>query len=210
MKIILKLSIITILSLFMTACNSKNDKVTTTKTTKQNNKVENILVKKIENDNIQLKDSLNNELSINANTTNDKKQSDAIVKTEILKSNANYSHYTKPTTTIKCLNYKIENNKRVCIEYGTVQLRCTKKEFVLETKISLINESKKTIFSKIYEKTIVKNQCPKLKHHITSANKVFKNKNIQKKKNNTKLAKIIAKEFVSDISINLSKPTQLN
>jgi len=210
MKTILKLSLLTILTLFLTACNNKSEKVDTSKNTKKNQKVENILVKNIIDDNIQLKSSLTKELSKNLNTIKDEKKSDATVKTQILKSNANYTHYLKPTTTIKCLNYKIENSKRVCIKYGTVELTCTKKEFIVKTKISLLNKSKETIFSKIYEETIVKNQCPKLKHHITTANKIYKNKNTQKRKNNTKLAKIIAKEFVSDISINLNKPTQLN
>jgi len=205
MKFVLNTLFIVVLSLFLVACSNKKNDLTNEKETKVNKKIEAIYISHIENDNLNLKEHLTKEINKqnNKKLATKKEKTDATIKTEILNSNMNFEYFYKPTNTEKCLNYKIVNNSRKCIEYGKVQIPCKKKEFNLETKIDLISKNKEVLFSKVYKQSFSKNVCKNIKYSFNPTYHIPANKDKLIKEYNTKLAKKIAKDSINDINLNI-------
>ncbi len=204
MKIISNTIISIFLGLFITACSVKNEKMSNKNIVVKNKEIETIYIQKIENDTLNLNEYLKEELlNLKKELTLNKNSSDAVIKTEILSSKMNFEHYYKQTDTIKCLSYRVTTNSRICIEYGKVKIPCNKKTFYLETKIDVIKQNKELLFSKVYKKTFSSNSCTKIKDSFKPSYKLIKNRDYQIKKYNSELAKIIAKESISEISKHL-------
>ncbi|RXJ89151.1 hypothetical protein CRV01_11080 [Arcobacter sp. CECT 8983] len=205
MKVTLSILFTALLSIFIIACSNKKNDISNNNEIKINKNIETIYVNNIENDNLNLKEHLKEELKKqnNKQIAVKKEKTDATIRTEILSSNMNYEKFYKPTNTIRCLNYKIENNARKCIEYGNVKIPCKKKEFELKTKIDLISKEEKVIFSKIYEQKFSKDICKNIKYSFDPTYYLPNNSKELIQKYNTKLAKKIAKDSINDINLNI-------
>lgn len=203
MKVVSTILFTALLSIFLIACSNKKSNISNNNEINVNKKIETIYINNIENDDLNLKEQLKKELQKQDNKTIaiKKDKTDATIKTKILSSNMNFEYFYKPTNTIKCLNYKIGNNSRKCIEYGNVKIPCKKKEFELKTKIDLISKDK-VLFSKVYKQKFSKDICKSIKYSFDPTYYLPNNTKELIQKYNTKLAKKIAKDSIKDINLN--------
>lgn len=102
--------------------------------------------------------------------------------------------YEKRTDYSRCSKYKyveIKGKKRkYCVKYRTYKIRCKANTYSVSTKVKVIRVADaKTIFSNTYSKSSKLKRCRDSKNVLPS-----------KKVQNTKLAAIIARDFIKDIA----------
>jgi hypothetical protein len=200
-KIILFLSFL----ILITGCGSKKLTVKSLHPSKiPNEKIYSINVEDFVNDDIYQSLKIQNKL---ANKRIDGKKvfkvlhtydnADAIVEGE-LNSTLNYhTYYEEEIDYTRCRYYRHEGKKKIkkCMEYYVRVIPCENREYQVQTNLKLLKESTNEIlFAKTYNKSKNIREC--FDYHYYPYHTIPRDK----RKINTKLAEVIADEFLDDIS----------
>lgn len=198
--------ILFLLFLFLiTGCSSKKLTVKSLHPSKiPNEKIYSIAVEDFVNDDIYQSLKIENNL---ANKTIDGKKvfkvlntfnnTDAIVQGSVDSSLNYYTYYEEEIDYTKCRNYRHDNKKktRKCMKYYIRLIPCENREYSVQSNLRLLKENTNEIlFAKTYNKSQNIRQC--FRYHYYPYHTIPRDK----REINTKLAALIANEFLDDIS----------
>jgi hypothetical protein len=199
--------------LFFSACSNKHLTIKAlypSNITEQ--KVSNIFVDELKNDNINQMLSLKNEL-INKTIDNkkvfylqkEKKDADLVIEGEVLNSSLNSTfYYEEDFNNFRCLRYVYIDSAKTatCVEYARILIPCERRDYQVETQIKALNQNNNIIFSKIYSKSKIERECYRYPFSYSPFfyNRINLNYTRAKTQVNSKLAKKIAIEILEDIS----------
>jgi len=202
-------SILFLLFLFLiTGCSSKKLTIKSLHPSKiPNEKIYSVYVEDFVNDDIyqslKIQSKLTNKLIDGKNVfrvTNNFQNVDAIIQ-GTTSSTLNYSTYYQEEIDYKrCRYYRHENNKKgkrtkKCVEYFVRLIPCENREYNVETNLRLLKQNTNEIlFAKTYNKSRNIRQC--FRYHYYPYHIIPRDK----REINTKLAALIADEFIDDIS----------
>ncbi len=199
MNTFFKSLIIIVLTLFTVGCSSKVTIKRLEPSKIETKKIRTVFVTPIQNDRISQEVSIREEL-LNANFQEKKlfflkqteKNSDAIIKADILQSSLNYRKYYEEYQTNTCISY--DPKSKQCLDYEVKNVPCEERTYKVRTNIEVINPtSKNVLFGKTYTQTKIDDKCYEFFYnHFINYRK--------KQETNTQLAKMIAYDFVKDIS----------
>lgn len=197
--------------IFISGCTSKHLTVKSLEPSLlHDKKIYNVILEDFENDRINQANHLEEKL---VNVTIDGSRVfnlqpryeniDAIVTGEVLESSVYYDiYYNTDTDYSRCWKYKYKNGKRTtkCIEYKERRIPCEKRTYKVKTKVQVLNNDERIIFSKIYTKSARKDKCFTNRHHYYPY--YYNNLNINRNESiiNSQLSLKIANDVIKDIS----------
>ncbi len=204
----MRLYFLVFISIIFTACSNKYINIKTLEPSKVDEKIKSIYIEDIQNDNIKLKNYLENEI-VNKKLDSEKlfllkekdELFDAKIKANILSSKVYSDFYFQDSGTIKCLRYITTNDYIRCIEYGRELIPCQRKDFELEVEIKVFNQKEKILFSKVYEKTKIEDRCYRFNYLYSPFFYNYTERSNDIERYNSRLAKKIAIDFTNDISV---------
>ena len=191
--------------ILLTGCSSKQLTVKSLHPSKiPNEKIYSLYIEDFVNDDIYQSLKIQNKL---ANKTiegkkvfrvlNDYQNVDAIIQGS-LNSTLNYSIYYEEEIDYKrCRYYKYEEKKKTkkCMDYYVRVIPCENREYAVQTNLKLLKKNTNEIlFAKTYNKSRNIQEC--FNYHYYPYHSIPKDK----REINTKLAALIADEFLDDIS----------
>jgi hypothetical protein len=199
-------SILFLLFLFLiTGCSSKKLTIKSLQPSKiPNEKIYSISVEDFVNDDIyqslKIKSKLANKIIEGKKVfkvSNNFQNVDAIVQGWI-SSSLNYSTYYEEEIDYKrCKYYRHEDKKKAkkCLEYHVRLIPCENREYNVETNLNVLKQkTNEILFTKTYNKSRNIQQC--FRYHYYPYHTIPRDK----REINTKLAALIADEFIDDIS----------
>ncbi len=176
-----------------------------------NKKIYNVILEDFEYDNINqanyLEEQLVNKRIDNRrvfNLQSDYHDIDAIITGEVLESSMQYDFYYDEDIDYKrCWKYKYKDGKKTnkCLKYKIRKIPCEKKDYRVKTKIDVLNQDERLLFSKIYTKSKYTNECYRNRYYYPHPY-YYNRLNISREEYsiNSRLARQIAKEAINDIS----------
>ncbi len=206
MKAIYKSVLFILILLLLSACSSKKLTVKLLHPSQiPNEKIYTIYVEDFLNDNLYQSLKIENKLAnkrINAKKVfkllNTKNNTDTFIE-GIVDSNLNYyTYYEEEIDYKRCRSYRYDENKKKtkkCMQYHIRLIPCEKRVYNVQTNIKVIkNNSNEILFAKTYNKTRNIREC--FRYHYYAYHTIARDK----REINTKLANLIANEFLDDIS----------
>ena len=206
-----KISLLVLVSFFLSACTGKHLTVKSLQPSiLPDKKINNIILEDFLNDDInqvnQLEEKLVNMVVDGKrvfNLQNSYENIDAIITGEVLNSSLYYDfYYDLDIDYSRCREYRYRDGKRTkrCIEYRERRIPCERRTYNVQTKVQILNKQEDIIFSKIYTKTKNIKQCFRDRYYYNPV--IYNHFGLDRKETyyNSQLARSIANDIIKDIS----------
>ncbi|WP_122892920.1 hypothetical protein [Arcobacter peruensis] len=208
MKLIYKTILFLLFLVLITGCGTKRLTVKSLHPSKiPNEKIHSIYIEDFVNDNLYQSLKIQNKLAnknINGKNVfkvlNNYNKTDARVEGIVDSSLNYYTYYEEEIDYRRCRSYRYEGKKgkkgkRKCMEYHVRLIPCENRVYNVQTNIKVLKDSTSEIlFAKTYNRSRSIREC--FRHHYYAYHTIPRNK----REINTKLADLIASDFLDDIS----------